>query len=995
MHLHNHSSYSVIDGHGQIDTYLKLAVKDNQKFFALTDHGNLGGAIEFYTSAKKYGVKPIIGMELYVDAYELREKNYPGHLTVLAKNEAGYRALIGINNLAQRQFYYRPRVTLQQIIEGNFAENWIILSGCMSSPINNLPFAEAEIIVRQLASKAAGFFLEVMWHTTSDEQFYVKQNMYMERVAALYKATGLPVVITNDCHYAEKHEEDVHRAFLESTHADAGLEFDGTGFHFKTTSEMQSIANRMGIPNAVANAVDIGNICNIVIPEADHINWYVPDITDGKAEETINSICEPKLIAMLHFHHNAMEYTHRYDYEMAVLKTSPAILNSYLVTYDLVEWCNRNGIPAAARGSMAGSLVSHLLGITKEDPVKYNLSFSRAVNPARPTIPDFDLDVSSIRRQEILDYLKQRYAGNIPIAAYSHYGPKGALRKILKMEGLRDQANINQLCGALPDDWPSAAKMVWDPDLSHYNYPEGLQDENDGKKIVEVGGSDRKHHASNRYAPEWLKSIPENYWDPLVNYEGVYATMSVHPSGVLISGPERQLEHEVPLQWIASSSMNVSAFDMYTLKKMGLFKLDVLGLRTLDQLSFMERVSGAKLPDDNYDDLDILAAFGAGKLSEIFQMDGHSCRSVIESIRPITAFEDIIAANTLARPGCSQFTPFYRSGYEGLLREYPILSDVLGPTNGLILYQEQVMEIARLLADFDDTEQDDVKESIKYFNHKNWEENIVPKFSQRCAVKGVDATHILEAIAKMASYTYNRAHAMTYAAIAYKMMWYKIYYPAAFYAAVFDDSDDKARLVLESHFFNVKWQPADINLSESHTTVKDNVILLGLSAIKGVGPAAYEAITKARPFVSIEDLESRVERRKCNIRVIESLKAGYACTSIGIPGVFSAFQEAFGFSYSFLDADNSRQLTIWTDEQPAFRFGGYITNMRVFKVGSAGQNHGKEMCQLTVVNANGGKKAVIFPDVWKKASGKLYTGAAVKLLGSSQASGDFIVESGA
>lgn len=961
-HLHLHSQYSVIDGRGTVEDYLKLAEEDGQEAMALTDHGNLGGAIEFYLGAKKHGIKPLVGIELYCDVSELRERNYPGHLTVLAKNESGYRALIAANNLGAKQFYYRPRVTLQQVVEQNLAQDWIILSGCLSSPIHHLAYQDALSLVKFLKERSAGFFLEAMWHWSEDEEFNVKQNNYLERVAQLHQDTGLPIVLTNDCHYAHPYQENVHLELLSNTHAPSDLEFDGEGFHFKTNTQMQQIAEDLGCNDAWDNAAEIGKSIDLKITEADKINWYVPDITNGIPEKTLRGIAEEMLYAMEQNGYGP-EYRQRFEYEMSVLNTSPSILNSYLVAHDVITWCAERGYPAAARGSMAGSLVSHLLGITQEDPIKYRLSFGRAVNPARPTIPDFDLDVSSVHRSEILDYLKTRYEGNIPICAYTHYGPKGAYRKVLKMENLRDPQTINEMSKALPADW--------------------------------TGGDFAYSGSGHRYvgtAP-WLEAVPEKYQSYVGIYQGLFSTMSVHPSGLLVAGPERPLEHEVPFNWIASSKMMASAFDMYTLKKVGLFKLDVLGLNTLDQLSYMEKTSGARVPNDDYSEPEVLAAFGADLLAEIFQMDGYACREVLKNIGGVETFEDIIAANTLARPGCAQFTPFYRSGYTNLVREYPDLEEILGPTNGLILYQEQVMEIARILADFDDAEQDDVKESIKYFNHDNWTKKIEPTFYKRCQAKGINPANILEAIAKMASYTYNRAHAMTYAAIAYKMMWYKIHYPAIYYAATFDASGDRSRLVLESHFFGIEWKPADINLSDSNTLVEGNTIVLGLSAVKGVGPEAFKAIRAARPYTSREDLENRVERRKCNKRVIEGLVNAYALNSIGEEGDFQAFFEAYDFPYSFLDASKSKELTEWQNKASG-RLAGFITGLRVSKVRNPGPNQGKEMGRATIVNMNGSRYAIFFPDVWKKAAAFVYNGAGMKFVGQFQTSGDFFVEGG-
>lgn len=961
--LHTHSTYSIIDGRGTIKDYLLQVVEDKQTFFALTDHGSIGGAIDLYKQAKALDINPVLGCELYVDAVELRERNYPGHLTVLAKNEAGYRALIAVNNLAHRQFYYRPRVTIRQLIDGGYLANWVVLSGCMSSPVHYSSYPEAEILVRELNKHAGSFFLEVMWHRSEDPEFGPKQDSYLERVAALHKSTGIPLALTNDCHYANKDHEDIHQALVRRTHSQNELEFDGSGFHFKTLAQMQGIADGLGCPDSLGNSIDAGNSCHLVIPEADKVNWYVPDVANGRPKEVIMAICDERLRAM----NLGQEYKDRYALELSVLSTSPAIINSYLVANDVVNWCAERRYPVAARGSMAGSLVSYLLGITQEDPVKYRLSFNRAVNPARPTIPDFDLDVSSIHRGEILDYLAQRYVGNIPICSYTHYGPKGAMRKILRMENLRDQDSVNLITKELPDDWKEG----------DFEY------------------SARRH---KKIIAEWKNKVPEEYHDPLAIYDGVFSNISAHPSGILISGPERELEDQVPLQYIASSKVLASAYDMYTLKNLGLYKLDILGLKTLDQLDYMEKVSGTKVPDDDYNDPAVLKAFGnyrkEGFLAEIFQMDGYACREVIRSINGIESFEDIIAANTLARPGCAQFTQVYRSGYENLIREYPPVSEILHPTNGLILYQEQTMEIARVLADFTDAEQDDVKEAIKYFKHAVWTQTIEPLMRQRMIANGHDPKNMLDAIARMASYTYNRAHAMTYAAIAYKMMWYKMYHSAAFYAAVFDAAGDKSRLVLESHFFGVKWKLADINTSLARTTVNGNEISLGLASIKGVASKAYETIAANRPYTSLEDFIQRVERKKCNVRVVTTLRDAYAMGSLGIPGSPASFEEFFGFPISILDSDLSKDLYEWQSQFPSNRLAGFVTGLRSSRINRLGPNHGKEMGRAKIVNISGGKTVVMFPDVWKKAVKLIYNGAAVKLYGNHQVEGDFIVEGG-
>lgn len=960
MHLHNHTNFSLIDGRALISDYVGLAKADGQEAFAITDHGTLGGIIEGYLECQKQGIKLIGGMELYVDAFELRERNFPGHLTVLAKSETGYRALIAVNNLAHRQFYYRPRVTLQQLIEGKFLEDWIVLSGCMSSPLYDWPLSDAENIVKNLAAASGNFFMEVQWHYTENQEFQVKEDLYRERVATLAKSTGLPLVLTNDCHYAHKHDETIHQALLHKSKSDV-LELDGEGFYFKPQKVMQEIANALGIPNAVDNAVEAAKLCNLVIPEAEKISWYVPDITGGQPEATLRGICRTELTSMRQ-HGYGQEYEDRFEYEMSVLKTSPAILNSYLVAYDLIEWCNRGGIPAAARGSMAGSLVSFLLGITKEDPVKYNLSFSRAVSPARPTIPDFDIDVSSINRAKVLAYIAERYAETRPIAAYTHYGPKGALKKVMRLDGTRSPMEANNLSKELPDDWTNE-DFAYSPT---------------SKKFIGT--------------QPWFENIPEEYRDWVAVYRGLFSTMSVHPSGILLGGPERNLEVEVPMQWIASSKVLASQFDMYSLKNIGMFKLDVLGLKALDQLAYMRQVSNDQPKDDNYDEPDVLQAFSIGLLSEAFQMDGWAAREVIRRIEGIRTFHDLVAVNALCRPGASQFIGEYRQGSTRLISVYPEAQPLLDYTNGLILYQEQVMEIGRVLAGFDDTWQDEIKEAIKYFKYETFINKIGPKFLEGCqATCGRDGQLMLDAILKFAGYAFNKAHSMTYAATAYKMMWYKVHYPSVYYAAVFDECKDRPRLVLESHFFGVKWLAADVNTSEFDTRVQDSRILLGLGAIKGVGPAAFEALSKARPFTSFEDLQKRVEKRRCNKNVQANMVNAFACSSLGELGNYSAFQEAYDFAYQYMDPEASVGLASWEKEASSYRVAGFVTDIyeRTIKTGD---NAGKNFAKISITNPMGKRDCVSWPESWTKLRRSLYVGKPVRLWGNFQIGKDFVVD---
>lgn len=936
-HLHLHSQYSVLDGHGTIDNYLSAAAADNQSALAVTDHGSIGGAVQFYKAAKEHGVKPIIGCEMYVDYGDGERPNYPDHLTVLASSEKGYRALIKAVSDSHRNFYYRPRLHIKDLMA--YAGDWVILSGCMSSTISKLLMADetkaAEDLALTLASFAKAFYIEIMWHQSDDEDFARRQEMLLPRLMSLSRKTGIRMVLTNDCHYVGRQDEEIHQKFLrEAVNKIKGIEFDGRGFYLKTISEMAAVCANLGLDtNVMLAANDIADMCNISIPEADTVSWYVPEIAPDPVSE-LTRMCAEKLADM------PASYKERFEQESVVLRGAPAIAQSYLVAHDLVTWCHKNGIHAAGRGSMAGSIISWLLGITSEDPVKWSLNFKRAVNPARPTIPDFDIDVSSHRRTEVLEYLSGRYEDSCPISSYVNYGPKGALRMIMRAVDV-PYAQMDYISKGMPDDW-------------QINIDFGDQFE-----------------------------IPEQYRPYLASYRGLYSTMSVHPAGFLISGKDRPLEREVPMQWIASSGTLASSYDMYTLKKLGLFKLDILGLRALDQLAKMERLAGEPPPYGTYDDPDVLKALNDGFCADIFQLEGNAARNCIKEIG-IKDFEDIVVVNTISRPGAAQFIGDYKIGNRRLVERYPAIEPILSYSRGVILYQEQVMEICAVLAGFDDAEQDTVKEAIKYFDSGAFEK-LTDRFLSACK----DGQEIWDAMVRFAGYSFNRAHAVSYAALAYRMAWYKVKHPLAFFASVFDDSPNKRALLVEGHNFGVRWRMPDVNLATYDSSIFGDSIMVGLCNLKGFGTAAYNALCEQRkhgPILTIEDLQ-RPAKKKVNAKIRDILeKVGL----LDAPPVPSVLKEVLEFPIGFLNSDLTRHVDVKSDT----RLGGFITSSREHIV-KTGKLEGQKMGYLNVSNRYGSFRVVVFPEQWKGMRGQRVEAVIFEGYWSKTERGmDFIAEKG-
>lgn len=958
-HLHVHTEYSTLDSHATLEGYLERAAKLGQEAVAITDHGVISGAIQFYTQAREMGIKPIIGSEIYVDfdhgvVVEKGKWLVPDHLTVLAANEEGYRDLIRFQKVSHAGFYYRPRFQLADTF--GYMKNWIVLSGCMSSTISKLILKDrlddAADLIRHMQQTAKGFFLEVMRHDSEVERFNVNAEKIIEAQYHLSKQLGVPLVATNDCHFVTKQSEQVIRDFFAATgDKETGVETDNTGMYFKSAKAMRLAGHDQ---ECLDNTYEIARVCRVKIPEADKLTWYVPpDPKHPDPVKTLDMMCRHEVKKL------SPEYHERYKKELAVLRQTEAIAQSYLVAHDVVAWCEENGIIASGRGSMAGSLVSWLLGITREDPVKYALKFERAVNPARPVIPDFDIDVSSSRRQEVLDYLKSKYPNACQIGTYVKFGPRAATRFVMRKLG-HDFIATNNVTTVMPDTW------------------EDLGDE---------------EQAALHIPPEIVRFV--------MTYQGIFSTQGVHPAGYLISGDERPLDKEIPMMMIPTSKLLVSQYDMYTLKKLGLYKLDILGLKALDQITKMAELTD-EAPDDEYTDPKVFEAITSGLVTDIFQLDGHAARSVIRELGIINDFEDVVVVNTISRPGAAQFIDDYKQGNSTLLKRYPQIESVLGYSRGVILYQEQLMEICAILAGFDDAEQDVLIQAMKRFGDGEFQA-MTDRFMDGCRRNGVNGKVIWDALLKFAGYAFNRAHAVSYAGLAYRMMWYKVNHPTAFYAAVFDESEHKRELILESYNFDVKWSPPDIDLSQPGTTMLNDTVLLGLETMKGVGPAASmatlaarklvlvdgkkEKTKKSRRFADLEDFKARVERRQCNVRVQEVYrKMGL----FGDPVDPKDHLEILELPMSVFSPTLTKAAAVRTANQ----LGGLVLDIKPHIIKN-GNWQGKTMGFMTLANADGVFKCVLFPDTWRKfrrPAGRRLD--AVVLRGSWTDKGDFIVEGG-
>lgn len=918
VHCHAHSQYSLIDGRVTIERYIDACEKDGQPAFALTDHGSISGAIDLYTTARKHGVKPIIGSEIYIDHLDADapRPSSVDHLTILAKSERGYRDLVLATTMAAANFYYRPRLYFSEIAQNNLWSDWFILSGCKSSTLSKLLLAgereQAFNFADYYAKHAGGFALEVMPQDTSRE--------LLEQIKILSKVTGIPMVLTNDCHYGDPSSEDLYQNLIANGDKVRGIEFDGRGFHWRSTREMFEIAEQLGVLDAARNTVKVAEACNVTLPEVDDVVWDAPQISKDPKKD-ISVVCEIKLPWLSDAH------TRRYNYEMSVLARVPHVMQSYLVAFDIVNWCRNENIPARCRGSMGGSLVAWLMGITYDDPVVWNLKFERAVNPARPTIPDFDIDVSSLRRDEVLNYILHKWPNAKPIVTFQTYKPHGAIKQVMRAYNFHSYI-MDGVTKNMPDEWGD--HIDWNP-------------------------------------------VPPELVETIKTYDGLFNTMSIHPAGISLNTPSTM----IPLTWIVSSKQFVAGFDMYSLKKIGNFKMDILGLKTLDQIQFFEETTGVKAPE-KYEDEAVFEKLSTGKTAAIFQLDGYAAGNCISAIGGINKFEDIVACNALARPGAIKFADVYRTGDTPYIAQYPPLAPVLTYSNGVVLYQEQAMEIARILANFDDIEQDEIKEATKNFR-ENVFNTIGPKFLERCRTNGWDGQAIWDAIKQFSGYAFNRAHAVAYAAVAYQLAWFKTHYPTHFYAGVFDKYKDPMRLVIESYSFGVRWKLPDINESGYYTTVeKDNqgdYVQLGIGTIKGIGEAVAAEILQKRPFASVEDFEDRIDKKKCNVGYKRRLYSSGCFEALGVRADKDGLRELLGINACAFRLDEFLAAIPRSLEYDVL--AGFVASIKPTKIKKEGRNFGREMGIVTVMNSKGSYMASLFPSQWMKFKTIVRPGDAV------------------
>ncbi len=871
-HLHVHSHYSLLDGLPKIDQLLDYVKELGMDSVALTDHGVLYGAVEFYKKAKGKGIKPIIGCEVYV-AYERMQQKRPNiddkryHLVLLAKNEQGYKNLVKLVTKAHLEgFYYKPRID-HQLLEKH-ASGLIGLSGCLQGRIPKLVIAGKTEEAEKLAlyyQKIFGqdsFYLEIQDHPNLKEQQKVNNALI-----DFSKKLNIPLVATNDCHYLKSEDaeaQDILMLINTGSKQDdpERLTMKADDFSMRTPQQMSEFCAKQGAAEAVENTEKISQMCNFEFKLGETKLPFFETPNDKTPDEYLKELCYKGLGEKKKQIEKKKQAIERLEYELSVIKET-GFAPYFLIVQDFVNWAKGERIVVGpGRGSDASSLVCYLLNITEVDPLKHGLLFERFLNKDRISMPDFDLDFTDRRRDEVIDYVAQKY-GRDRVAQIITFGTMAARAVI------RDVGRAMGVSYAFCDQ---TAKMI----------PFGSTLDECLEKVSEF----RQLYDTDEQARKLIDSAKK--------LEGVARHASTHACGVVIS--KEPLTELVPLQHPTQNDENiVTQYEMHAIEDLGLLKIDLLGLKNLaiieDTLAKIyvihkKNIDISKIP---FDDKKTFRIFQQAQTTGVFQCESSGFKRYLKQLKP-TVFDDIVVMISLYRPGPIELIPEYiarKHKRKKIEYIHPSLKPVLEATYGLPVFQEQIMQIARTLAGFSLSEADVLRKAIGK-KIKDLLEAQREKFIQGCIKKNISqgiAEKVFQWIEPHARYSFNKAHGTAYGMIAYQTAYLKAHYPLELMASVLTsektDVERVAFLIEECKDMGVEVLPPDINESYRHFSVvpEENKIRFGLLAIKNVGSNVVEAIVKERKergiFKSVEDFISRISARDLNKRSLESLiKAG-------------------------------------------------------------------------------------------------------------------------
>ena len=865
VHLHVHTQYSLLDGACKLDNLLDYAIRYKMPAVAMTDHGNMFGAIEFYQRAIDRGVKPIIGCEIYVAPDSRFEKSSKGiqeasfHLILLAKDETGYKNLMKLVSIGYIEgFYYRPRVDKEVLAKYN--DGLIALSACLKGEIPHLILAGDIASAKRTTDAYRHIFGKGNFYLEVQDNLIKEQNTVNKEILKIAKDLDIPVVATNDVHYLAKEDSKAHEALMciqtQTTVDDPNrMRLQTDEFYFKSADIMKRSFGTM-IPEAITNTIEITGKCNLELDfSKPHLPHFHPPDNQTREEYLRKLVYEgvelkyPDITKIL---------KERVEHELKIIEES-GYASYFLIVWDFVNYAKSKEITVGpGRGSAAGSVVSYALGITDIDPIKYGLLFERFLNPARVTLPDIDIDFCYERRNEVIDYVVNKYSKEnvAQIITFGTMMAKGVIRDVGRVLGI-PYSEVDRIAKLVPND----------PSIT---LDQALNSEPEFKEL-------------SRVDPRVKQLI-----DISKKLEGLTRHASMHAAGVVIS--EEPLDKYVPL-FKTNDDIITTGYPMTSLEKIKLLKIDFLGLRTLtvieQALKIIKRTKNIDL-DINKMPLDDPATFkllANAESAGIFQLESSGMRDLLKKLQS-ARFEDIITLLALYRPGPigSGMLDDYmrrRHGEVKIKYDHPLLEPILRDTYGIIVFQEQVMMIASTLAGFTLAEADNLRRAM---GKKTPEVMAAARkdFIEGCCAKGVDqktAEKIFILIEYFAGYGFNKSHSAAYALISYRTAYLKANYPVEFMTALLtsekDNTDKISVYINESLRMGIKILPPDVNESYANFTVVGESIRFGLAAVKNVGQGAIDSIITARhnygKFNSLYEFTQRVDSRLVNRKVIESL----------------------------------------------------------------------------------------------------------------------------
>ncbi len=872
VHLHNHSDYSLLDGAQRIDQLVNTIDDLNMDSVALTEHGNMFSVVPYYKYAKNAGIKPIIGCEIYVATGSRFDKNHhPGggwgnnHLILLAQNFTGYKNLMKLVTAGYLEgFYYRPRIDMELLRQ--YSEGLICMSACLKGEVpermlngdyegaKNAALSFSEIFPDR-------YYLEIQNHGIPEEEANI-QNM-----KKLSSELGLPLVCTNDAHYAKQDHWEAHDIHIclgtGKERSDPNrLRYATPEFYFKSQDDMYHLFK--DLPGAIENTRKIADSIDLTLPigESHLPNFPIPSASSTQdVDEYLKLLTEEGALSL--YGDLSPDIKGRIDHELKVIKNM-GFAGYFLITADFVKYAKDSNIPVGpGRGSAAGSIVSYALGITSIDPLKHNLLFERFLNPDRISMPDIDIDFCIERRGEVINYIKDQYGENsvTQIITFGKMKAKQVVRDVGRVMGY-SFSDVDKIAKAIPNELNITLE-----------------------KALEKN-------------PE-LQKMAEGEYEELMNHskvlEGMNRHASIHAAGVVIAPGE--LTDYVPL-YKSSTDDITSQYDMKGLEDLGLLKMDFLGLRNLtviDKTIKLIEKTGKEVDLEKleFNNNDVYKLFSKGHTIGVFQFESSGMREYLKKLKP-SVIEDLIAMNALYRPGPMQNIDDFISrkhGRKKIVYPHPLMKPILKETYGIIVYQEQVMQIAHEIAGFTLAEADIMRRAMGK-KIKALMEDLAIKFVKGAENKGIKnkkAEEIFSLIEKFAQYGFNKSHSTAYAYVAYQTAWLKVHYPAEFMSANLTSEmasiDRIVVLINECKKMGIEVKTPDINISfEDFRPIDDKTISYGLNAIKNVGSKALETIISERvdngSYSSIFDLCSRVDQQKVNKRVLESLTASGSLDSL-------------------------------------------------------------------------------------------------------------------